>query len=256
MLPRSIGVTDVPDGTAARGLADLIPESAPFRLHVGVMMNRKTLSGMPSKHDAVWPKREAIAEIFTSHPRVLNVLHYADYHDLYLCPPLAEIMRFTGPHLHAIQLDMIWPNARSLRRFRNQFPFLEGIILQVGTRALEVVGNDIADACRLVSIYEDSIDSVLIDLSMGRGVPLDPSRMEDDIAKVRMMLPEKRIAIAGGLGPETLHLAEPILAKFPGISIDAAGRLRPSGNSMFDPLSLLLARTYVERAVPLFLAYP
>lgn len=256
MLPRSIGVTDVPTGAAASALADVIPADANFCLHVGVMMNRKTLLGLPTRWSAIWPRNVEIAEIFTAHPRVLNVLHYADYNASGLTPPLAAALCFAGPHLHAVQLDMIWPDVRALVRFRARYPFLESVILQIGLPALKMCGGDWRAACRAVAAYGAAIDGILIDMSMGLGVLLDPIRTDECVAIARAELPDLRIAIAGGLGSETVSLIEPILAKYPGISIDAAGRLRPSGNSSKEKLSLPMAEAYVRAASALFVRYP
>lgn len=256
MLPRSIGVTDVPNGAAARDLADLIPEQQDFLLHVGVMMNRKTLLGLPTTKSVVWPRNTEIAEIFTAHPRAFNVLHYADCNGAGIAPPLAAALCFAGPHVHAIQLDMIWPDIPSLVRFRARYPFLGGVILQIGLPALKARGGDWREVCRAVSDYGAAIDGILIDMSMGLGVLLDPAVTEERVAIAKEMLPELRIAIAGGLGSETIGAIEPILAKHSGISIDAAGRLRPSGNSMKEKLSLPMAHAYVRSAAMLFSRYP
>ncbi len=58
------------------------------------------------------------------------------------------------------------------------------------------------------------------------------------------------IVVAGGLGPYTVRLVEPLLAEFPNISIDAQGQLRESGNAL-DPIDWDRAETYITRAVAL-----
>lgn len=59
------------------------------------------------------------------------------------------------------------------------------------------------------------------------------------------------LAVAGGLGPDTMELINPIAESFPDISIDAQGKLRPSGNAL-DPIDWNLAEKYLSRSVAMF----
>ena len=59
-----------------------------------------------------------------------------------------------------------------------------------------------------------------------------------------------QIVAAGGLGPETMHLVDPIVKEFPDVSIDAQGRLRPS-ESALDPVDWNTAGAYIIKALEL-----
>lgn len=58
------------------------------------------------------------------------------------------------------------------------------------------------------------------------------------------------IVATGGLGPEGIGLVEPLVEEFPDISINAQGRLRPSGSAL-DPIDWDVAKTYLVRALEL-----
>jgi hypothetical protein len=56
------------------------------------------------------------------------------------------------------------------------------------------------------------------------------------------------LGVAGGLGPDSLNLVEPLIAKFPNLSIDAEGRLRNNQND----LDLKAMSDYLAKALQLF----
>jgi hypothetical protein len=97
----------------------------------------------------------------------------------------------------------------------------------------------------------ESIDSILLDKSMGRGLGMDSNALRPFVEIITQKRPNLGIAVAGGLGPDTLHFVEPLIREFPDLSIDAQGKLRSSGNSL-DPIDWSLAEKYIEKAVKLF----
>ena len=58
------------------------------------------------------------------------------------------------------------------------------------------------------------------------------------------------IVAAGGLGPESVGLVEPLYREFPDLSIDAQGKLRPSGSAL-HPIDWDMAETYLVKALQL-----
>ena len=68
---------------------------------------------------------------------------------------------------------------------------------------------------------------------------------------IKQRFPELGITVAGGLGPQTVCLAKPIIDEFPDLSIDAQGKLRPSGSAL-DPIDWNMAETYLTEALKLF----
>ncbi len=253
-----IGMTDVPN---AEWLASMLQhyrrcggEMLEHRLHAGVMTSYKILNGLETSWSKVWPAPAKIAEIFVPDPRVMNVIHYADYEDSDrdLAGTLMRVAELGGPHLHALQLDMPWPDVAALKAFKTRCPTID-VILQVGQVALARASNDVDETINRLRLCDDSIECVLLDLSMGRGKGLNADLLRPFILAIRSRLPHLRITVAGGLGPDTLHLVAPLVREFPSISIDAQGQLRPSGSSK-DAIDHERAERYLQGAVEMFLA--
>ena len=116
-----IGVTDFVSYDQVLQAVACIPENMNRRLHVGVMMSYKTLHGIPTETgwEKIWPRDEVLRTIFQPHPKVFNVLHYADYGQPYVTTSEDLILacKEAGPHLQGLQLDMIWPKSTSNCKF-------------------------------------------------------------------------------------------------------------------------------------------
>lgn len=221
-------------------------------LHVGVMMSFKTLNGIETKWSKAFPPKETIADIFRpSDEEVYYCLHYADYDHDTKFSDLARGLEYAGPWVNAVQLDMPWPDpgvvASGVHTSRKQIE----VILQVGKNAIEEASNDPAEVVRRLDDYEGVIHRVLLDKSMGRGLGMDATGLIPFARAIRESFPTLGIGAAGGLGPETIQLVEPLAAVFPDLSIDAQGRLRPSGNAL-DPIDWDMAGSYLVKAQQLF----
>lgn len=220
------------------------------KLMIGTMMSFKTLNGEPSKWSVAWAKNEYVAKIFIDHPSVFNTLHYADYNCNTSTSHLIEAAEWGGPNLHALQLDMVWPPDVIIRGLKRKFPNLK-IILQVNTNAMAQMQDSPLLVSQQLQKYGEGVDYALLDKSHGRGVGMDATVLLEFVRVISDNLPNISIAVAGGLGPNTMHLAEPIVKEFPNVSIDAQGKLRPSGSAM-DPIDWNMADKYLEHAVKLF----
>ena len=250
-----IGITDFTSFEQVQEMSKVfaahLPRGSNRKLHVGTMMSYKTLHGIPSKWENVFPPKEKIAGIFSS-DEVYNCLHYADHdNNPDLQKSLAEAISFGGPGIHALQLDMIWPDpseiANAVRASKKQIE----IILQINKNAIEEAHNDPGTVVERLRDYEGVIHRVLLDKSMGKGIGMDANDLIPFARAIRKNFPILGIGAAGGLGPETLHLAAPLAREFPDLSIDAQGRLRPSGNAL-DPIDWNMAKNYLIKALQLF----
>lgn len=222
----------------------------PRRLHVGVMMSRKTLLGIPTRWSNALPPKETIASIFRS-PDTMNCLHYADYDMVDLSANLKKAIEWGGGGINAIQLDMAWPDLTAIEEAVLRSGKELEVILQVGSRAIEAVGSDPEKVARKVERYAHFVDFVLLDKSSGKGVPMDAEALAPFVRTLKQACPNLGIAVAGGLGPDTLKLVRPLVVEFPDLSIDAQGKLRPSGNAL-DPIDWEMARLYIARALAMF----
>lgn len=220
-----------------------------YKIMVGTMMSLKTMTGQPSKWSAAWAKNEDVAQIFIDHPSVFNTLHYADYDCNTSTSHLIEAAEWGGPNLHALQLDMVWPPDVIIKGLKRRFPHLK-IILQVNANAMALMQDSPVQVAQQLQKYGKCVDYALLDKSHGRGVGMDAKVLLEFARVICEQLPDMRLAVAGGLGPKTMNLAEPIVKEFPNVSIDAQGKLRPSGNAL-DPIDWMMADEYLERAVRL-----
>ncbi|MDP2629601.1 MAG: hypothetical protein Q8P45_02780 [Candidatus Harrisonbacteria bacterium] len=251
-----IGICDVASAQQARLLAEQFAGYKKYfsalrerRLMLGLMMSYKTLNGLETKWAKVFPPKEKIAGIFIKHPEVVNTLHYADYDGISVEKSLKEAAHWGGPHLQAIQLDMIWPEASAIQLLLRKNDIK--VVLQVSGRALDAIEGDRQTLIRRLKQYQDLVSVVLFDKSMGRGLGLDAEGLRPFIRALVDSNLGMKVAVAGGLGPESLNLVRPLVKEFPDLSIDAQGRLRLTGSAM-DPINEDLAVLYLKRAVELF----
>ncbi|MFC1638743.1 hypothetical protein ACFL26_00550 [Patescibacteria group bacterium] len=249
-----IGVCDFESAQQAAALTKVMrATSEPLsrrRLMVGVMLSYKTMHGIESKWSAVWPTKEDIAAIFAPQPFGLNTLHYADFVGKSTAVDLVRAAGFGGPHLDAVQLDMIWPDPDDLFVFGDARPDLK-VVLQVNTKAMEDCYDDPEQIADRLDDYGGAVDYVLLDRSMGRGQGLDAEALLPYLRTLAERKPDLGLAVAGGLGPDTLHLIDPILEEFPGISVDAQSGLHIGGQSLAT-IDSGRATLYVQRAAQLF----
>ena len=220
------------------------------RLHVGIMMSYKTLHGFETKWTNAFPPKENIANIFSSN-ETMNCLHYADYEEIDVQQSLKEAVIFGGEGINALQLDMVWPNPGKVASAICASGKQLEIILQVGKNAIEQVDNDPKEVVERLRGYKDIIQYVLLDKSMGRGLGMDAVGLIPFAKAIKEAFPDMSIVAAGGLGPESVELARPLVREFPDISIDAQGKLRRSGNAL-DPIDWNMAETYLVKALELF----
>jgi len=246
-----VGITDFTDFRQVRRMFETFianrRNGSQRRLHVGVMMSYKTLHDIPTLWQNVFPPKRTIAGIFASDD-VYNCLHYADYEgrpDFW--QDLCRAIMLSGIGIHALQLDMIWPDPVQIANGVHASRKSIEVILQIGKHAFEAVGNDPQEVVEKLGDYQGVVHRVLLDKSMGRGLGMDAEGLRPFVAMIKNRFPEMGIGVAGGLGPETIHLVEPLVKEFPDLSIDAQGRLRPSGD-IRDPIDWDMAGKYLVEA--------
>lgn len=250
-----IGITDFTSFEQVTKMLEVFRKHKPAEsqrvLHVGVMMSFKTLHGIDTKWSKAFPPKDTVADIFRSNDDdVYYCLHYADYDYDTGFTDLARGLEYAGPFVHAVQLDMPWPDpgiiASGVHASRKQIE----VILQVGKRSIEEANNDPAEVVRRLEDYEGIIHRVLLDKSMGRGLGMDAVSLIPFARAIRNRFPNLGLVAAGGLGPDSMNLVEPLVKEFPDLSIDAQGKLRPSGSAL-DPIDWNMAGSYLVKALEL-----
>lgn len=237
-----IGATDFTTREQVLQAVSYIPVSIPRRLHVGAMCSYKTINNIPTATgwENIWLNGEKLNQLFQPHPNVYNVIHYADYANLTTLPMLVEAIRRSGPHVHAIQLDMKWPEAYTLAALKAQCPSVD-IIQQIGHVAISESSNWEANLAQ----YQYCADYVLLDAGMGKRTPFDPDRMLELVETALMYFDEDQIAVAGGLGPNTYKNLAPLFDLYPDLSCDAQGQLRASIDSR-EPIEIDRVCAYID----------
>ena len=250
-----IGITDFTNLEQVLKMSSVfaahLPQGSNRKLHIGVMMSHKTLHNIPNRWQNVFPQKETISNIFSSN-EVYNCLHYVDYAgNPDLQKNIAEAISLGGIGIHALQLDMTWPDPNQIARGVHSWRKYIEVILQIGKNSFEEVNNDPQSVVEKLRQYEGVVHRVLLDKSMGRGIVMDAKSLMPFAQTIRENFPELGIVVAGGLGPETIQLVEPLVKEFSDLSIDAQGRLRPSGNAL-DPIDWDMAEIYLIKALQLF----
>jgi hypothetical protein len=251
-----VGICDFTSKEEILRMADVVRKyrkgGSKRKLMAGVMMSYKTLNNLPTKWANIFPRSETIKDIFVSDPVVLNTLHYADYEGVDVLDSLLRATEFGGPSMNALQLDMVWPSEVVLRDYKKHYPQVP-IILQINNVSLQQVGDLAIKLAGKLIRYAGIVDYMLLDKSMGRGVPMDESILREYIRGLMVYGHHSRfgLAVAGGLGPYTMHHVEKIARDYPWISLDAQGQLRTSGNAM-DPIDWGMAEQYLYQSLSMF----
>lgn len=272
---RYSGVCDVISPEEARAMAEelrLDRKNPDRKVMIGVMTHPLVLNpDLPVPEEVrkeiseIFPTREEMIAGFTDDPDVLNTIHYADLYgpnrpwkagespDIFRYLELC--VQYGGENLHAIQLDVTWPNPGEMKKFKEKNPNIV-IILQVGKYAIKAVNGDPREIVNRLREYEDSIDFALLDMSMGMGKGMEAGGLLPLLRQIHEELPYLGLAVAGGLGPDSMDLLEPIAKEFPGIAIDAQGRLKPKGAQVDSsghliatlPADLSKSKEYIQKS--------
>lgn len=241
-----IGVTGFMSRAEVVEALAVIPQESKWRLMVGVLMSSKTLAGQRNKWSGRFPKREAVADIFVYDPRVLNLVHYSTDDPDTLFVQLDAVMKLAGPNCDGLQLNVAWPASSHLEDFYEAYHD-KFLVLQLGSKALLQAGT-VDKFVDLVGGYTPMINAILLDPSGGLGKPFDPEKVAEYVRGIpaSWISPPYGfgIGIAGGLGPSSLYLLDPLLREFIyNFSIDAEGALRTAQPE--DALNISAMRTYL-----------
>lgn len=226
-----IGVTGVMRREEADYLLRQVPQGAAYLLQIGVQMSEKTLRGELNNYPHQFPVREIVSDIFPSHPRALNAIHYhsnGSRNPEKLLTDLEALVEIGGNCLHGIQLSMVWPSPEAIVIFKRRHPCHQ-LILQLNREAVELASNSPERAAELAAKYDSAVDYILFDPSAGTVSELDPDEARGYLKALGGL--DVGLGVAGGLGPSALDNMAPLVKEFPGLSMaqkrlqDDTGRL-------------------------------
>lgn len=165
--------------------------------------------------------------------------------------PLSEqlsLLMEKVPWARGIQMNWVNPDPKEVDRFRQLHPDIP-LILQVNKSSL--VSRDPEEVRRYVRSYEGRCAYALVDMSGGRGAPID----EEWAASVlKGWTPEDPLpGVAGGLGKGSGGLISRLQQSCPvPLSCDAEGKIRIPVNAKSghgdDTLEIELAEAYLTEA--------
>ena len=201
------------------------PHLSECRLHVGIMVDHQSLHSSGKIHQSNFPKKSIFPEIFAQYD-TYNCLHYVGRSrgKESLRENIASALHHAGDNVHGLQLDVVSPDPSDIEvgieSYKDTRPDLE-VILQVGASLLREVKKEPRKLVQLLEDYTNCVDRILLDGSMGRGIPLVADELIPLLALIKKEHPHFGLVVAGGLGPKTIPLIQPIIAEFPDVSIDA-----------------------------------
>ena len=242
-----VGITGISTAEQSAALVS-VAASRLRRFMVGVLVSDASMEGRPDRWPRRYPAPASVADIFSDHPAAFNVVHYNTRDPSTLARQLTEIVQLVGSRLHGFQLNMAWPAPRQLALFREECPGVE-IIIQLNREAFDIIaGLPEGVSGKLRREYGGLYDHALLDLSAGHGEILDPAWAAGQLRRLYGADLDAGLGVAGGLCAESLPMIEPLIREFPGLSIDAEGRLR-DGNDLLD---MGRAREYLVKALDMF----
>lgn len=242
-----IGITGFMKRNEVKAVLDLMPLESKRLLMVGVLANWRTYKGIQTKQSSRHPKIEDIKRIFLPHPLALNLIHYHTNNMEALHEELIELSILGGYNLHGFQLNNTWPPIEELQRYRAVYPNYV-IVLAVTKKAFEETNNSSEQLVSRLKEYDGLVNYVLLDASGGLGVPMNTERILEYLRAIRSSNLGAGLVVAGGLGPNTMHLVQPVVKEFPELSIDAEGKLRDQK----DNLDLALTGDYLKKSLEMF----
>lgn len=228
-----VGITGFTTSEEVSAALRLLPPGR-RRLMVGVLVSDRTLEGLPEE---MCPRRHpAVADLevlFSADPRAFNAVHFHTRTPERLVDQAERVIALAGPRLHAIQINLERAPPEALRALRASHPGLQLILTLRET------------ASRFAEAYAGLVDIVLFDWSAGRGVLFDPAEARAALEEIEAKMPGVALAVAGGLGPDTVDHVQPLLVRFPDLSFDAESRLRDTE----DRLDLAKVGEYLARSL-------
>jgi len=241
--PPYVGITGITTPEQAQALLDMWPASAPpLSLMLGVLASPKSLAGDCNPRS---PQRDVIPSLYRHDPRALNLIHYHTKDLATLAEQLIGVssIRQAHPSTDGVQINVAWPGRDQILEYGQWAPSISRVVLQVGPSMLGSSWSIEVIAELVDREYAGIITDVLVDVSGGRGKPLDPAWARRAVKAFSTWNRDVRIGIAGGLSVETVGRLEPLINGYD-LSIDTETAMRTQD----DELDLDACHAYLDAA--------
>lgn len=246
-----IGVTGFSRPEDVDAALQVFPHDGKRKLMVGVLTTFKSLRdiSMKPKWAKQTPKPLNISNLFVDDRRVVNLVHFSteEGQEGSVLADMLKIHELAGPNLHGFQLNLTWPETRLLDDYRRAMGYEYRVVLQIGAKAVKVIRGTAQRIVDMLYNYVGVVDDILLDPSGGHGKPFDTERAREFLSAIVGQRWNLGLGVAGGLGPDSLNLVEPLVSEFPDLNIDAQGKLRNAENN----LDLDAVNTYLTKALRL-----
>lgn len=258
--PRNFGITGFTTVEQIRSLQETFLKCAkkyttthPTRFMIGILASSATLRDESPKFPGRYPKERDFPELFiaarTDHPSCPGsrsvfhpLMHFSIRSNIDLFQELELAYCATEGNCRGFQLNIAWPNAVALRRFKRSYSSTE-FLLQLGSYALKQVEYNPDKLVEHLKPRLDTVSEVLLDPSGGNGKPFDPDLFAPLIDAL-MKLDGLGIGVAGGLSDRTVPKVKPLLQRCSYLSVDAESGLRNPN----DELEIPIAERYLKTA--------
>ena len=236
-MKKYIGITDARSREVVEQLLAVVPGDC--TLVVGEMMSFKCFYGIHKKWEY---DVRSLEGTFIDHPKVYNVLHYADYQKIDVLRTLKKLLPYCGSHLEAVQLDMVLAHKEVIKFLRSKG--LE-VIIQVSPIIFEYMEHNPVLLRKRLLEY-GPIEHFLLDLSLGKGINIDTTYLSPFVDEL-LGTTNSNVIFAGALNEEVYGTLENCSHYFQSgrVWTDAQSGLRKSRKSV-DPLNIKLASKYIK----------
>ena len=221
MADRYIGVT----GFTTIEDVDIMNKSLGSSLGMyGILMSHSTLKGKPirGRYAALCDVKELMHNM---PDKSLRTIHWCDggwRNRENAWKGIEEAINSAGGECNAIQLNMAYPLVDFFKTLKEKYNFKT--IFQIEAQMFE----DPKEMAKKMQPYKNFVDYVIIDQSMGAGIPIDPA-VSKAVAKEMQGL-GLGVVFAGGLCKDNVVEIADMIKEFEA-SVDEEGRLmNPAGS--------------------------
>ena len=220
---------------------------------IGVLISYKTIDIGFNPGNRRYPSSYEVSKILeSSRNKAFNTIHFNTKRPEMLSRDIGFIMNVDNIYdrklCHGIQYNVAWPPLEEIDKIKSEYPSLK-MILQLSGKAIRDIGTE--EIVKKTKEY--NTDYVLIDLSGGRGMPLNMKYSSFLFNRLKDSGIGATIGFAGGLSGKN---AENVIKKLRNavgnepFSIDAEGNLRDKlsdkhGDDVMNPEKM---NSYIEAA--------
>jgi len=227
-----IGVSGITANDQAVRLLKNFYEPVSHQLMIGVLASEFTLGGKENKNPRRYPQVGKIAGIFPDHTRALNMIRYETEHPETLASQLFELNKHGGHSCHGFQISAIWPKPGQIWPFREMYPRVK-LMLCVGPMAMKACRNDPVRIADRLREYQNAVDGIVLDFSGDTRILLDPVKALESLDCFKQKTSSFEFGIAGNLNFRNLGRLDPLVKKYPRLSIETEDSIRDPMTDMF-----------------------